>query len=66
MFGLGTIINVAAIIAGGCIGLLLRGGLKEHYQNGIVRVMGLSTIFIGAAGTFKQMLVIEGGVLYFM
>lgn len=63
MFGLGTIINVAAIITGGCIGLLLRGGLKEHYQNGIVRVMGLSTIFIGAAGALPGMLVIEDNAL---
>lgn len=31
MIGIGTAANVAAIVAGGCIGLTLRGGLKEHY-----------------------------------
>ena len=27
MIGLGTIVNVSAIVLGGCAGLLLRGGL---------------------------------------
>ena len=33
MIGLGTIANVAAIIIGGSIGMLLKGGMKEHYQH---------------------------------
>lgn len=60
MFGLGTIVNVLAILGGGAIGLVLRGGMNPRYQEAIVRIMGLSTIFIGAAGALEHMLFIEG------
>jgi len=63
MFGLGTIVNVGAIILGGLIGLLFRGGLKEHYQTGVIRAMGLCTVFIGASGALPGMLVVENGAL---
>jgi len=60
MFGLGTIVNVFAILGGGAIGLLLRGGMNPRYQDAIVRIMGLSTIFLGASGTLEHMLFVEG------
>ena len=63
MFGLGTIVNVLAVLGGGAIGLFLRGGMNPRYQEAIVRIMGLSTIFIGAAGTLEHMLFVEGGHL---
>jgi len=63
MFGLGTIANVAAIIGGGAIGLLLKGGLKEHYQQSLQKAMGLCTIFIGASGALTGMIYIENGTL---
>lgn len=63
MIGLGTIANVAAIIAGGSIGLLLKGGLKEHYQQALQKAMGLCTIFIGGSGALAGMLLPENGGL---
>ena len=63
MFGLGTIVNVLAVLGGGAIGLFLRGGMNPRYQEAIVRIMGLSTIFIGAAGTLEHMLFVEGNRL---
>jgi len=63
MFGLGTIVNVFAILGGGAIGLFLRGGMNPRYQEAIVRIMGLSTIFIGAAGALEHMLFVDGGNL---
>ena len=63
MFGLGTIINVLAIIAGGIIGLLFRGGLKEHYQQAVIKSLGLCTLFIGAAGALPGLLRVENGLL---
>ena len=60
MFGLGTIVHVFAVLGGGAIGLLLRGGMNPRYQEAIVRIMGLSTIFLGAAGALEHMLFIEG------
>ncbi len=63
MIGIGTIVNVAAIIAGGLIGLLFKGGLKEHYQEAIVKSLGLCTMFIGAAGALPGLLRVEDGAL---
>jgi len=31
VIGLGTIVNAAAVIAGGLLGLLIKGGLKQCY-----------------------------------
>lgn len=53
MIGTGTIANVAAIVLGGAVGLVVRGGLKEHYQEGLMKAMGLGTLFIGAAGPWQ-------------
>ena len=63
MIGLGTIANVAGILAGGGIGLLLKGGLKEHYQQALQKAMGLCTLFIGASGALSGLLIIENGAL---
>ena len=63
MFGLGTIVNVLAVLGGGAIGLFLRGGMNPRYQEAIVRIMGLTTIFLGAAGTLEHMLFVENGAL---
>ena len=63
VFGLGTIVNILAVLVGGAIGLFLRGGMNPRYQEAIVRIMGLSTIFIGAAGTLEHMLFVENGAL---
>lgn len=50
MVGTGTIANVLAIVAGGSLGLLAKGGMKQHYQDGIIKALGLATLFIGASG----------------
>ena len=63
MIGLGTIANVAAIVVGGGIGLLLKGGLKEHYQQSLQKAMGLCTIFIGASGALTGMVYLDNGSL---
>ena len=63
MIGTGTIANVLAIIAGGSLGLLAKGGLKEHCQEGVLKALGLATLFIGASGALAGMLAAENGVL---
>ncbi len=63
MTGIGTVVNVAAIIIGGIIGYVLKGGLKPHYQDAVIKVLGLATLFIGAAGALAGMFSVEGGVL---
>ena len=61
MIGTGTIANVAAIVLGGAVGLVVRGGLKEHYQEGLMKAMGLGTLFIGAAGAMAGALTVQDG-----
>ena len=63
MIGLGTIINSAFVLAGGLMGFLFGKALKDSYQDIMVKACGLSTIFIGASSTFKQMLTITNGSL---
>lgn len=60
MKGLGTIINVAAVIIGGLIGLLVKSGLKERFQRILTQACGLSTVFIGASGALSGMLKLSG------
>lgn len=56
MIGLGTLINTAAIIVGGIIGLLFGKGFKERYQENLMHALGLSTMFLAAAGVMEKML----------
>ena len=63
MRGLGTIINVAAVILGGGLGMLLKGGLKERFQQILMQALGVCTIFIGISGALKGMLRVENGTL---
>lgn len=63
MIGLGTIVNVSAIVAGGGIGLLVRGGLGERRQQAVIQALGLSTLFIGLSGALPGLLVVEGSTL---
>lgn len=63
MRGLGTIVNVVAMIVGGLIGTLCRGGLKERFRETLMQACGLATIFIGAAGALQMIFRIgEGGL----
>ena len=63
MIGLGTIINTAAVILGGLLGLLLKNGLKQRIQDILMQGCGLAVIFIGAAGALSKMLVVtENGI----
>lgn len=63
MFGLGTLINTAAVIAGGLIGVILKKGIPEKHSQILMQACGISTIFIGAAGVMEKMLVIKDGTL---
>ena len=60
MKGLGTIVNVAAVILGGVIGMIIKRGLKERISDTLTKACGISVIFIGIAGTLSKMLVIAG------
>lgn len=63
MYGFGTIINVAAIVAGGCAGLAFGGQLTERCQETLVKTIGAAVIFVGIGGTLQHMLHIEDGMI---
>ena len=61
MFGLGTIINTAAIILGGLAGHFFGRLLKERHQTSLTMACGISVLFIGIAGAMQGMLTIHDG-----
>ena len=63
MYGLGTIINTAAIVAGGAGGALFGRFLKEKVQDTLTKCCGVSTLFIAVTGALEQMLTVENGAI---
>jgi len=54
MPGIGTIVNVIAIVAGTLIGVMAKGGIAEKYQKAIFTGVGLSVLFIGLLGVINN------------
>ena len=63
MYGLGTIINTGAIVAGGLTGILFGRFLKENVQDTLSKCCGISTLMIGIAGALEKMLTLEKGAI---
>lgn len=63
MYGLGTIINTAAIVAGGVGGAQFGRFLKENVQDTLTKCCGVSTLFIAVTGALEQMLTVENGAI---
>ncbi len=51
---LGTIVNAAAIIIGGLLGVFLRKGIPDSYKSTIMQGLGLCVFIIGLSGAFKS------------
>ncbi len=58
--GLGTLINIGAIIAGGIIGMVAGKFVTEEMQNTIIKATGVSTMFLSMATAFSHMLKVQG------
>ena len=56
MPGLGTIVNAAAIVAGGLFGLLCGKFMKPRIQESLTMACGVCVIFLGTAGAMEKML----------
>jgi len=63
MPGLGTIINVAAIVVAGLLGAGAGKLLNERLQDGLVKASGVCVLFLGMAGALQGMLAVNGGSL---
>ena len=63
MYGMGTIINTLAILAGGVLGGLFGKLLSDSAQDTLTKICGVSTLFIAVSGAMEGMLRIEDGVI---
>ena len=63
MFGLGTLINMGAILLGGLAGSLVGKAIPKRFQDLLYIVCGISTLFIGIGGAMQHMLIVENGAL---
>ena len=61
MIGLGSIVNAAAIVAGGCVGLVAGKAISERVRTTLVSGMAVGTLFVGAGSTFSKMLSVGDG-----
>ena len=57
--GIGTVINALAIIGGGIVGLAGGRFIKQNYQDIVLRATAIAIMFIGAAGAFSKLIVIN-------
>lgn len=63
MTGLGTIVNTAAVLGGGTIGLLFKKGLKPRFESMLMQALGLATMFVGLSGALPGLLQLREGEL---
>ena len=63
MIGIGTIINCAAIVAGGLAGHLTGKLFGREQQDSLTKACGISVLFIAIAGAMQGMLKIDGSSL---
>ena len=63
MPGLGTIINVVLLVAGGLLGLAGGRFITPRIQDTLMKASGLCVLFIGLGGTMQKMLIIDGKAL---
>lgn len=64
MAGTGTIINTAAIIAGGILGHFTGRLFREEQQAALTKACGVSVLFIAVSGAMEGMLTIENEALH--
>ncbi len=63
MAGLGTLINISGILAGGFIGLLFGKAMEERYQHTLMTATGICVLFIGISGALEEMMTVSMGKL---
>ena len=61
MIGLGTLGNIALILIGATIGTIIKGGLKQRFQETIMKALGLAVMFIGISGALEGILTVTDG-----
>ena len=52
---LGTIVNTGTILAGSCLGCVIKKGIKEEYQGALFNAMGLAATGLGINSVVQNM-----------
>ncbi len=60
---MGTIMNCAAIVAGGLLGLLFGRLMKQNIQDALMKACGVCILFIGIASALEEMLYVKDGAI---
>lgn len=63
MAGMGTLINIGGILAGGAGGLVFGKALTKRYQDTLMMACGICVMFLGIGGAMQEMLKISQGRL---
>lgn len=63
MIGLGTIVNVVAVVTGAVAGILIRNGLSERVKSIIMQGVGLAVLFVGLSGALQGLYTVAGDSL---
>jgi len=63
MVGLGTIANMAAILIGASVGVMIKGGLTKRFQDSIMNALGLAVMFIGISGALQGLFTVNDNSL---
>lgn len=57
----GTLVNCAAVVAGGAIGVIFKKGIKDSYTESINRSLGIAILIIGLNGVISNMFSVADG-----
>jgi len=60
MIGLGTIVNAAAILAGGAAGLALKRVIPKRVTDTVMQGVGLAVVIVGISGALKAAFTVAG------
>ena len=63
MIGTGALINAGAVIVGSTIGVMLKNGLSERFNQTVMQGLGLCTMFIGIGGALSGILTVTDGTI---
>ena len=63
MAGLGTIVNVLAIVAGGTVGLIIKRFLSSRITDTVMQGVGLAVVIIGLSGALSAAFKVVDGVI---
>lgn len=56
---IGTLVNALAIVVGGAMGLMIKKGLPQRVEEGVMKILGLVVVIIGLNGVISAMFTIS-------